>query len=189
VLAHGGWDEGWPRNQDSELAARFLAGGQRIVCLPAMAARYIPRDSLSRLWRQYHGYGRYRAKTARRHPTSLRRSAVLPPLVVLDAAVAIVTAITGPRVVALVAAGAIGLYVAALLAAGFEARGRGLATAARVPLVLATMHLAHGVGFIVGSAIQGVPWRALARLVLGDRRGLARAYAGPIDAPSLGKAT
>src|SRR5215210_6178164 len=25
VAAHGGWDEGWPINQDSELAARFLA--------------------------------------------------------------------------------------------------------------------------------------------------------------------
>jgi glycosyltransferase involved in cell wall biosynthesis len=90
VLAHGGWDEGWPRNQDSELAARFLAAGQRIVCVPAMAARYIPRDSFATLWRQYRDYGSYRAKTAGRHPSSLRRSAVLPPLVVLDAAAALV---------------------------------------------------------------------------------------------------
>ena len=50
---HGGWDEGWPANQDSELAARVLGDGGRIVCLPELAARYVPRDTVSGLARQY----------------------------------------------------------------------------------------------------------------------------------------
>ena len=32
----GGWDEGWPINQDSELAARVFERGGRIVCLPEL---------------------------------------------------------------------------------------------------------------------------------------------------------
>src|SRR5690349_13140007 len=51
--AHGGWDGGWPINQDSELAARVLAAGGRIVQLPAMGASYVPRNSLKSLARQY----------------------------------------------------------------------------------------------------------------------------------------
>jgi succinoglycan biosynthesis protein ExoA len=179
VLAHGGWDEGWPRNQDSELAARFLAAGQRIVCVPAMAARYIPRDSFGALWRQYRDYGSYRAKTAGRHPSSLRRSAVLPPLVALDAAASLVA----PRPLRSLARAGLLVYGAALVRAALAtSRSRPSAETSGVPLALATMHLAHGVGFIAGCRRWGIPWRALAHVVRG---GEAPAYAGRIDAPSL----
>jgi glycosyltransferase involved in cell wall biosynthesis len=180
VLAHGGWDEGWPRNQDSELAARFLAAGQRIVCVPAMAAQYIPRDSFGALWRQYRDYGSYRAKTAGRHPASLRRSAMLPPLVALDAAAAVVA----PAPLRAVARAGLLVYAAALVRVALAtARGRHPGEAPRVPFVLATMHLAHGVGFLAGCRRWGVPWRGLAHVVRGDDA--APAYRGEIDAPSL----
>src|SRR3954470_21842235 len=87
---HGGWDSGFPINQDSELAARVLAAGQRIVQLPAMGAGYVPRNSLKSLARQYYRYGLYRGKTARLHANSLRRSHLLGPgLVVAFAASAL----------------------------------------------------------------------------------------------------
>jgi succinoglycan biosynthesis protein ExoA len=181
VLAHGGWDEGWPRNQDSELAARFLGAGQRIVCVPAMTARYIPRDSFGALWRQYRAYGSYRAKTAGRHPASLRRSALLPPLVVLDVAAAVVA----PWGVRWVARLGLLAYAAALLGAALEtARRRRPADAALVPLVLATMHVGHGLGFLEGCGRWGPPWRALARVVRGGSDE-PEPYRGPIEAPSL----
>src|SRR5947209_855578 len=60
LLAFGGWDEHWVCNQDSEMAARFLAEGERLICLPAMAAYYTPRSSIRSLWRQYLRYGEYR---------------------------------------------------------------------------------------------------------------------------------
>ena len=75
----GGWDEGWWNDQDSELAARIRKAGGRIVCLPEMEARYVPRDSLAALARQYWRYGFYRAKTSGRHPETMRRSHVLAP--------------------------------------------------------------------------------------------------------------
>jgi succinoglycan biosynthesis protein ExoA len=182
LLAHGGWDEGWPRNQDSELAARFLQSGQRIVCLPEMAARYYPRDSLPSLWRQYRGYGAYRAKTAGRHPASLRRSAVLPPLLVMNA----LLAVAGPRPTRVAARAGMAAYGAALLAAMADSARDGEPPDPLVPVVLSTMHVAHGVGFIEGAVRWGVPWRALRRVLLNGRGVQQDArYGGPIDAPSL----
>lgn len=181
VLAHGGWDEGWPRNQDSELAARFLGAGQRIVSVPSMAARYIPRDSWPRLWRQYLQYGSYRAKTAGRHPASLRRAVLVPPLLVLDAAAAV--AAPGPAR-ALARAG-LGAYALALLgAAAGAARRERPADAALVPLALVTMHVGHGAGFLAGCRRWGVPWRGLRAAIRGGARTPAP-YDGPIEAPSL----
>ncbi|HEX4564554.1 MAG TPA: glycosyltransferase, partial [Solirubrobacteraceae bacterium] len=70
LLAAGGWDERWPINQDSEMAARFLRRGERLLCVAEMAGHYVPRDSLPSLARQYLRYGFYRARTFRAHPGS-----------------------------------------------------------------------------------------------------------------------
>lgn len=183
LLSIGGFDEGWPRNQDSELAARFLREGRRIVCLPSMGARYRPRESLGALWRQYRLYGIYRAKTARRHPTSLRRSAVLPPLVVLDA----VAVAVAPRSLRRVAFLGIAVYAVALIASTVPAPRQGKrGTVALVPAVLATMHAAHGVGFLEGVVRWGLPSAALLRIAgLRADPDDEAAYRGPISAPSL----
>jgi succinoglycan biosynthesis protein ExoA len=184
LLEIGGFDEGWPRNQDSELAARFLRQGRRIVCVPAMGAHYRPRESLTGLWRQYRLYGVYRARTARRHPSSLRRSAVLPPLLVLDLALAML----GPPAARRAAHAALAAYVSALFGASAQAlsRERRVRSALLLPLVLATMHLAHGVGFLEGTRRWGVPWAALLRVagLRSDPEDEAP-YRGPIFAPSL----
>lgn len=166
VAAHGGWDEGWPINQDSELAARFLAAGQRIVSMPPLAARYVPRNSLRGLARQYFRYGMYRAKTARRHPTSLRRAHLLPPGLALGLA----TAVLAPSPVRRAGRLAVGAYALAMTGATARAvvagHGRdGSALAA----VLATMHLSWGSGFLAGCARYGLPLGALARVALPTR--------------------
>jgi succinoglycan biosynthesis protein ExoA len=180
VLAHGGWDEGWPRNQDSELAARFLGSGERIVSLPAMAAAYIPRDSFRKLWRQYRMYGSYREKTAVRHPGSLRHALLLPPALVLDALGALIL----PRPLRTIARLGLLAYVAALLSAAVEAARAGRrAEAPLVPLVLATMHAGHGSGFLEGLLRWGVPWRALLGVLRGGTT--IEPYRGEVEAPSL----
>jgi succinoglycan biosynthesis protein ExoA len=165
--AHAGWDEGWPINQDAELAARVRKAGGRIVCMPELSASYVPRDSLKALGRQYLRYGQYRVKTCRRHPDSLRRSHLLPP----GLAVAVVAAPLAPRPVARVARLGLAVYgmvvtvTSARLAAG---RPR---DALALPLVFATMHLAWGFGFIAGVARFGPPLAAIGRVVRpGGRR-------------------
>ncbi len=158
---HGGWDEGWPNDQDSELAARIRAAGGRVVCLPEMAAQYIPRDSLRKLARQYWRYGLYRAKTSGRHPESMRRSHVLAPGLVTTLAVALLA--RGP-LVRLARAG-VGVYGLAILAvSASEAHPGRRVDAAALPLVFLTMHLSWGLGFLAGSVRFGPPFAALARL-------------------------
>jgi glycosyltransferase involved in cell wall biosynthesis len=156
-----GWDEGWAVNEDSELAARYRASGMRIVGLPDLAARYIPRDSIRGLARQYARYGFYRAKTARRHPESMRRSLWLPPAMVTTVAAAIVA----PRPIGALARAGLGVYAAALLAASARAPDAGPADRVALPLVFATMHGAWGAGFLAGAARFGPPFGAARRLL------------------------
>jgi succinoglycan biosynthesis protein ExoA len=155
----GGWNEGWPVNQDSELAARVLEKGGRIVSIPALAARYVPRDSLPSLARQYWRYGLYRAKTARHHPSSVRRSQLLPPGLIA----AIITGAATPRPLRTLGRFACAAYAVALgVTSGRHlARGHGRDGAA-LPAVLMTMHTAWGLGFLAGSIRFGPPIAAVA---------------------------
>jgi cellulose synthase/poly-beta-1,6-N-acetylglucosamine synthase-like glycosyltransferase len=161
LLSHGGWNEEWEVNEDSELAARVRAAGGRIVCVPELGARYIPRNSLPALARQYWRYGRYRAKTCRAHPESMRPSHVLPPLLVL----ALLTAAFPRRWSSRMSRGAVAVYLVALALAPASRRGAGLRPAVGMPMALATMHLAWGVGFLAGCARFGLPVEAIRGLL------------------------
>ena len=162
---HGGWDEEWLNDQDFELAARIRKAGGTIVCVPAMAAGYIPRDGLGALARQYHRYGFYRVKTSLRHPESLRRSHVLAPGLVLTA----VAAVAAPALVRRPARAGVAAYVLAVAGVSARAaRSAPLADAAALPAVFATMHVAWGTGFLRGCVVLGLPWRALASLTSGS---------------------
>ena len=167
LAEYGGWDEGWPVNQDSELAARFFERGSRIVCVPELGALYTPRDSLAALARQYWRYGFYRAKTSRYHPASMRRSAVFPPALVI----ALAGSVLAPRPLRLACRAAVAAWLAAVVAATAEvAMEEGPAEGAGQAAVFATMHLSWGTGFLRGCLSFGPPLAALARIV-GLRRG------------------
>lgn len=157
----GGWDEGWPVNQDSELGARVAAAHGRMVVLPGMAAQYIPRSSMLALMRQYRRYGFYRAKTSRAHPHSMRVAHIVPPAILLMLALAAV----GPRGLQTPARVGAAAYGGALLAAtGVAARSAGPAATLRLPAIFAAMHLAWGAGFLGGCVRFGPPLGALRRL-------------------------
>ena len=185
LLELGGWDERWVRNQDSEMAARFIEQGARLVCLPEMAAHYRPRDSMRALARQYVEYGYYRAATAQRHPHSMRRSQLLPPLLVLTTSAAVVA----PRPVRRAARFALTLYGAALVAGAADAsRKAPPETAAMLVPVIAVMHFAHAIGFLARVCERGVPWRTLMHLAGFD--GTDTNWAPePVYAPSLRPST
>jgi len=184
LLEYGGWDEHWLRNQDSEMAGRFLAAGDRLICLPAMAANYTPRSSLRSLWRQYVQYGEYRAKTAAAHPGTMRRSLLLPPGLVLTALAA---AIPGGRLSRLARAG-LGVYATALVAAAIRVAGDAdpPQDAGLVPVVLGIMHVAWGLGTLRGAVRHDPPLAAVAGTL--GFTGLAARLAPPpreVYAPSL----
>ncbi|MEA2168518.1 MAG: succinoglycan biosynthesis protein ExoA [Solirubrobacteraceae bacterium] len=159
LLEAGGWDEEWLTDQDCELAFRLAAGGGRHVCLPAMAAEYIPRRSLQTLRRQYWQYGLHKVKTFQRHPGAMRPSHLLPPVVTAAVAATVLT----PRPIRTLARAGTALYVSALVvtAARAAAGGARPADAASLPAVFATMHLAYGAGLFAGVRRYGVPSAAI----------------------------
>ncbi|MFZ0041765.1 MAG: glycosyltransferase family 2 protein, partial [Solirubrobacteraceae bacterium] len=140
----GGWDEAAYPNEDTELASRIREGGGRLVLVPEMAAQYTPRNSLTALWRQYWRYGRGRGRTARLHPISIRRSHALCPGLVLT----LITAVGPLRRPRPAARAGVALYLAALSATAVGVRPR--REAPFVGLVLVTMHVSWGAGYLVG---------------------------------------
>ncbi len=162
--AHDGWDEEWINDQDLELAARLRKAGGRIVCIPEMAAGYVPRETLRALARQYAIYGQFRVKTARRHPESLRRSQLLPPALTLTALAAAVG--PSPRLVRLPARAGLAAYAVTLLVSSCRAALAGeRLEAASLPAVWATLHLSYGVGFLAGCLKHGVPLAGMEQLL------------------------
>jgi succinoglycan biosynthesis protein ExoA len=162
LLEYGGWDERWPRNSDSEMAARFLERGERLICVPAMAAEYVPRDSLRTLWKQYRAYGQYRARTSLHHPGAMRISHLLAPAIVATAA----CTIASPAPIRRLARLGFGGYLAAMGYAGVRSwpQSRSASEAAMIPVVLPIMHFGHGVGTLDGFRRYGVPVAAVAQL-------------------------
>jgi succinoglycan biosynthesis protein ExoA len=184
LLARGGWDERWARNEDSEMAARFQERGERVICLPSMAATYRPRDSLRSLWRQYLGNGRFRARTARWHPQTMRRSNLLLPGLVAVLA----TAVIGPRRLRAPARAGVFGYVLTITGAGAAVApdAERKREAALVPVVLAIMHVGYGLGFLHGVVRYGPPLAGVAAAL--GCHGFARRLSSPpqsVFAPSL----
>lgn len=157
----GGWNPGWPVNEDSELASRYLAADERILGLRAMGAHYIPRGSALGLARQYARYGFYRVKTARRHPDSMRPSHLAPPLLLGIVIVGIAAGGTMRSIAGL----SLATYACAqIVACATVARGRNKGEVAMLPAVFTTMHLSFGAGYLLGCLRFGPPTRALWRL-------------------------
>jgi succinoglycan biosynthesis protein ExoA len=172
--AHSGWDEDWHNDQDSELAARIRGSGGRILCLPEMSAKYIPRDSLEALARQYWRYGVYRAKTSGAHPESMRRSHLLAPSLALSLAAAMLPLGRVRRL----GRAAVAVWCAAVVGVAFAEAWRADASleldatpadVAALPAVFGAMHLAWGFGFLYGCVRFGPPLRAFANLACRTR--------------------
>lgn len=158
----GGFDETLSRNQDYEMNHRLREAGFRVYFHPDLRVRYRPRSSLRDLWRQYFDYGAWKQLVLRMHPGSLQVRQLAPPLLVLGlvGALALSLFLASPWPIVLVAGGYLAaLTVGAAAAArepveipdeGGEVDRPGASVVPLVVVALATMHLAWGVGFLVG---------------------------------------
>ena len=146
----GGFDERQVRNQDYELNWRLRATGGTVYFHPDLAVAYTPRSRIRPLWRQYWQYGTWKRVMLRRHPRSLRWRQLAAPGLALALVASVGLAFTPwPWAATLIP----GAYLAALLgAAAFEGLRRHDAAALALPLILPTMHLAWGIGFLAGRA-------------------------------------
>gem|GEM_PF-3170003 len=122
---------------------------------PALAVTYLPRRSLTALARQFRGYGRGRAMTARRHPGSLGRRQLAAPTLVIGLGLALLLVPWTAVPLALAAGGYGALLVVGTLLEGGDAVRRFPITLA----ALAVMHVSWGVGFLTAptSGVAGPP--------------------------------
>ena len=143
LLAVGGFDERFTRAQDWELNFRLRAAGGTVYFDPRLVVTYRPRGSVKALAKQYFEYGRWRRVVSRRHEGTINYRYLAPPFTVLGVLASIVFgALVSPF-----------LFIPALTYALFilvaSARiGKSLAEFVCLPLILLTMHMTWGIGFL-----------------------------------------
>lgn len=154
LTAAGGFDETLFRAQDWELNYRLRQRGETIWFSPDLKVTYRPRSSFSALARQFFETGRWRREVVRRHRDTASVRYLAPPVVVAGIAGGTVLGVLGSATSAswLKLGFLAPIAYAVLLLAGSAVTQRTLSPAARVqlPLVLATMHLSWGAGFLAG---------------------------------------
>jgi hypothetical protein len=156
------------RNQDYELCLRVRRAGGTVWLDPAIRSVTVTRSDPLALARQYAGYGRGRAMTARLHPGSLLPRQLVPALFVAALGGAAVAApVSGAARRAL--KGLVLVYGAVVAAFTWLARDPGnVRVTARLPAAFAIMHLAWGAGF------WGESRAALVRAAASRQRGPSR---------------
>jgi succinoglycan biosynthesis protein ExoA len=146
----GPFDEMLVRNQDDEYNYRLRKLGGKILLAADVRSEYYARTSLSKLWRQYYQYGYYKVRVMQKHPRQMSARQFIPPLFVAGLIGGAVLAFVHPvfRWLWLAGIGAYGL--GALGAAVITARQAGWRLLPILPITFAILHVAYGLGFLVG---------------------------------------
>lgn len=164
-VALGGYDERFACNEDAEYDRRLTLSGRRIYLDGELAIAYYPRESFASLARQYHAYGRGRARNVLKHRSLPRLRQLAPVAVVAGSLAAVALAPADPRFLA----------IPLLYAFACVAWGAALAVKDRDPcialsgLAAIVMHVCWGAGFLVEAASAAV------------RRGVVRSEAASIE--------
>lgn len=162
IVAVGLYDEGLKRAEDWELNFRLRSAGEVVWLDPALRVTYWPRDTWSKLSRQFVATGIWRGELVRRHGGRHPLRYFAPPALVLASAASLVVLtlqlsgmLAGPASLVLglvhLAPALYLLLLAALLVV--PSSGRSLADRATFALVIATMHVSWGAGFLRGALL------------------------------------
>jgi succinoglycan biosynthesis protein ExoA len=143
VIAAGGFDERYIRAQDWELNHRLRKNGGLIWFDPRLVVTYRPRNTFRKLAKQYFQYGRWRRVITRQHQNTVNFRYLAPPIAVLVILLSIFFAVLIDPVFIT----PIFIYFASLVVGGIFI-GKKLTDKLLMPLVLATMHISWGIGFI-----------------------------------------
>lgn len=149
----GGFDERFHRAQDWELNYRIRRSGGTVWFSPDLKVVYRPRSTLRELARQFYGSGRWRRQIVRVYPDTASPRYLAPPIAVSVIAVGSVAGFVGLAGPALLRLGWLApCGYAVVVAVGGAQASRGLPPRARAmtPIVMATMHLSWGLGFLRG---------------------------------------
>ena len=116
---------------------------------PEIRSKYIARNNVCELVKQYWRYGFWKARMIRMYPDTLRWRQLLPPLFVAGISILLILSIFSTMFLYLLL-GVILIYLLILLTAGFmkafKTRDWGLLLG--LPISIISMHFSWGGGFI-----------------------------------------
>lgn len=143
VLQAGGFNEKYTRAQDWELNYRLRLNGGVIWFDPRLIVTYRPRESFTKLAKQYFEYGRWRRAVSRAHPGTVNFRYLAPPVALILSLLSLILGVTvDPIFFAIVIS-----YLLLLITGGlFE--GKSLFEKLALPSVFLTMHMSWGLGFL-----------------------------------------
>ena len=148
----GYFDESFVRAQDWELNYRIRKTGGKIWFNPKLVVSYRPRPNLKALAKQYFEYGQWRKQVTKKYPETISLRYLAPPITVTGLLTGLIfillnifTQISFFNIGWL----AIFSYLAVLILAFITIKGKiSLKSRLLLFLVLPTMHLSWGVGFL-----------------------------------------
>jgi len=149
----GGFDETYVRAQDWELNHRIRASGGLVWFSPELRVTYRPRPNLGALARQFFQTGKWRRLIGRKHPGTFTLRYLAPPVALLACVAGLLLGVVGALTgIPWLLLGFVppGGYIAGVVA-GSVVFGRGLPIRAWLwlPVVVATMHMTWGLGFLL----------------------------------------
>ena len=156
----GLFDEELVRDQDDEFNYRLRKHVGKILLTPRIKSVYTVRSQPKALWKQYYQYGYWKVRVFQKHPRQMSPRHFAPLILVLGLLVSALLAMVAPPWGRILFGAALGLYLAANLAAS-------LMTAARtswsylpyLPVAFAALHFGYGLGFLVGLVKFARRWR------------------------------
>ena len=150
----GGYDSSFTRAQDWEMNYRIRATGGTVWFNPNLTVTYRPRPNVLKLAKQYFEYGSWRHEVMRRHPDTRRTKSVLryfaPPLAVALIVIGKVLGTAGFVMSnSLIWAYVLPFgYLVLTLLSSLTLIKRARGGALWVPIVLMTMQISWGIGFL-----------------------------------------
>jgi succinoglycan biosynthesis protein ExoA len=142
----GPFDEALAVVEDLDMNTRIRKSGYKLLLDPSIRFWYVPRPSLAALWRQIFAVGLVKVRILRKHPDIFKWKYVLPSVFVAALAGALALAASGATVgLAFVAA-----YAVVIVGFALSRVPRLGAGALRLILILPTLHVGYGLGFLAG---------------------------------------
>jgi glycosyltransferase involved in cell wall biosynthesis len=143
ILQAGGFDEKYIRAQDWELNHRLRLNGGVIWFDPRLVVTYRPRDTFRKLAKQYFEYGRWRRAVSREHKGTVNYRYLAPPIALVINALSIVLGLFFSSIFFL----PVLIYLLTIIFSSLFI-GKSIYEKLTLPMVLITMHVSWGFGFI-----------------------------------------